>query len=160
MSNEKILTLLDESIALEMNMASFYQVLQQAFTEDSLFWSQLAQEELDHATLLKSTKENLGTDCEKLPNDFLCESVDKLKATNQKISQIINNFRESCPSRKEAFNTAFAFENSAGEIHYNYFMNKITVSPVEEILQELNQNDKDHAQRIRSYMEKNKIALE
>jgi ferritin len=160
MSLDKTIVLLDESIALEMNMASLYQIFQQTFSDDALFWRELTREEMDHATLLKSAKENLGTDCDKLPNDFLCESLEKLKATNKKITQNINDFRDTCPSRKQAFNTAFAFENSAGEIHYNYFMNKLAVSPLEEILQELNQNDKNHGQRIRSYMEKNNIILD
>ena len=160
MNNDNVIDLLDESIALEMNMASLYQIFQQALTDDALFWGELAREELDHATLIKSVKENLGTDIDKLPNDFLCESLEKLKATNKKIIQTINNSRESSPSRKQAFNTAFAFENSAGEIHYNYSMNKITVSPVEEILQELNQNDKDHGQRISRYMETHNIILD
>ncbi|HIJ78297.1 MAG: hypothetical protein OEY01_03195 [Desulfobulbaceae bacterium] len=160
MDNDKLITLLDESIVLEMNMASLYRIFQHEFADDALFWGQLAEEELGHAALLRSVKEHLGTDCDELPKIFLCESLDKIKATNQNIAGQLDKIRADCPSRRKAFDLAFALENSACEIHYNYFMNKIAVSPVEEILQELNQNDKDHAQRISKYMANNNIDMD
>jgi hypothetical protein len=49
---------------------------------------------------------------------------------------------------------------SAGEIHFQNTMTKSADSKVLEMFQKLNQDDKDHAKRIRAYMKENQIAIQ
>ena len=58
----------------------------------------------------------------------------------------------SAPSREIAFSLALKTEMSAGEIHFQSAMKKDTDSKALKLFQKLNQDDKDHAKRIRAYM--------
>jgi hypothetical protein len=46
---------------------------------------------------------------------------------------------------------------SAGEIHFQSAMTKSTDSEILQLFQTLNQDDKDHAKRIRAYMKEKGI---
>ena len=72
----------------------------------------------------------------------------------------MNQFKDIPPSRNLAFNTALEIEDSAGELHFQDFMDKETNSEIDELFQFMNRQDKDHAKRIRSYMEDNDISVE
>ncbi len=52
----------------------------------------------------------------------------------------------------EALRTAYEIETSVGEIHYQEFMKGKSSSLSDELFRQLNLEDKDHADRIRSYM--------
>lgn len=69
-------------------------------------------------------------------------------------------FNKLFPEDAEAFNIALNIENSAGEIHFEKFMNKETELKIDHIFQQLNKDDKDHANRISSYMNRNSIPLQ
>ena len=56
------------------------------------------------------------------------------------------------PSREDAFNLALKLAQSAGEIHFQQFMEKSSGSKLDLIFKRLNGDDKDHAMRILSYM--------
>jgi len=68
--------------------------------------------------------------------------------------------KNSSPSREEAFNLALRIENSVYELHYQGFMEKKTDSQLEEIFIQLNNGDKDHAERILNYMEEHDISVQ
>jgi hypothetical protein len=72
----------------------------------------------------------------------------------------LKQFKNIPPSRELAFNTALEIEASAGELHFQHFMDKETNSKIDELFQFLNRGDKDHAKRIRSYMKNNNISVE
>jgi ferritin len=143
--------LIDESIRLELNVADIYLFFQAAFPEDADFWWDLALEEKNHAALIRSLKEHflpLG----KVPQDLLASSRETIRETNAMIRELIDKYRRTPPSRKEAFQTACDLEESAAEIHFQDFMSRKGLSGLDEIFQRLNADDKDHGEKLRSYM--------
>lgn len=142
--------LLAESIRLEKSMAELYQAFEKAFPEDGDFWRELSFEEVNHSILLQSVQETMAAGAKELPTDFVCRSLAKLQESNAVVPEIAG--RAARMSREEALNLALQFELSAGEIHFQRFMKKTPDSMLAEIYQQLNQDDKNHAQRIQNYM--------
>ncbi len=53
---------LDESIQLELNLATLYTIFNDCFAEDEDFWWDLAMEERGHASLLQQEKKTAATE--------------------------------------------------------------------------------------------------
>ena len=154
-----ITALAEESINLELNLSEIYYLFYSYFAGDANFWQKLALEEEDHATLIKGGIEEFEPIGE-FPHAILSDSLNDLKEANKKICSLLEQFKNISPSREHAFNTALEIEVSAGELHFQAFMDKETNSTIDELFQFLNRQDKDHAKRIRSYMKNNEISLE
>jgi hypothetical protein len=78
--------------------------------------------------------------------------VQALCKTNNKLISLLKKYNEKPPSRKSAFNIALNIEKSAGELHFQLAMEKSPTSSIMEVLQVLNKDCKDHANRILAYM--------
>lgn len=149
--------LIEEAIKLELNMAKAYLSFHHRFAEDASFWGQIATEERNHAALLK-IGEQYFLDAGMFPSELLDTSLESLIKANTKLESTLMRERDSPLSRASAFNFALKFEESAGEIHFQHAMqNAEHSSEAIKILQCLNEADKDHANRIRSYMRQNGI---
>jgi len=148
---------LHESIQLEINVSDLYQLFYMKFPDDSEFWWQLSLEEVNHAALLRSIND-LFLPEKILPRNILEKLSEEISKANQSIRERISRYKLNTPSRSEAFTYAYQLELSAGEAHYEMFMNEIPESNVEKIFQKLNGEDKNHANRIDEYMKLNKIA--
>jgi len=157
--NDDIVSLLDESINLERNVSELYSLFHNLFTDDAGFWWKLVLEEQHHAALIRCGKENFEP-LNKFPHNLLHHNLQDLKDTNGKLRSLITEFQSNPPSREEAFNAALKIENSAGELHFQKFMSQESSLTIEKIFKELNRDDKDHAMRIRSYMEKHGIPVQ
>ncbi|MBT8042521.1 MAG: hypothetical protein KJN67_05260 [Pontiella sp.] len=140
--------LIEESIALEKNVAALYKIFSESVPEDADFWWQLHLEEKSHATLIRAAKDSFVRRG-KFPFDLIANSVEELKSSNQRIAAMVGKFLANPPSRLEALEVAIALENEAGESHYNQFMDKEAKNPVEGVFQQLNRDDKEHETRIR-----------
>ncbi len=154
--NERVSGLLEESIRLELNAAALYEAFYRAFPDDSEFWWRLVIEEKNHAALIRSIGEAfmpVGI----LPNGLLSPSLDKIREANTAVIALIARCKTASPSREDAFSMALNLEQSAGEIHFDAYMKTEAPSKIDEIFQGLNRDDKDHAQRIRSYRGKHGI---
>lgn len=157
--NEEFSQLAEESIQLELNVAKLYQIFRSTFPDDASFWNDLILEEDRHAALIQSLKDTIEP-AGILIDTLLSESIQEIKDANNKIISLITKYKDTPPSREEAFRTALKLEQSAGEIHFQKFMEKESGSEFEKIFQKLNSYDKDHAMRIREYMESHGIALQ
>ncbi|OQY11554.1 MAG: hypothetical protein B6I31_04700 [Desulfobacteraceae bacterium 4572_19] len=154
--NNDVTSLVDESINLELNVSDIYLLFYKFFPNDAEFWWKLALEEKNHAALIRGGKEYFEP-VNKFPHNLLHHSLQNLKDTNSKLLSLIKNFENTPPSREEAFNIALEIENSACELHYQNFIDEEVNSTTDKIFKKLNKDDKDHAMRIRSYMEKHGI---
>ncbi len=148
--------LIDESIKLELNIADIYMVFYNTFFEDSDFWWKMTLEEKSHANLIKSGRDTFFG---KFPPKLLAPSLQKLNNTNDKLISLLKEYKEKPPSRETAFNIALDIEQSTGEIHFQLAMEKSLTSSIMKIFQELNNDYKDHANRIRTYMRDNGIKI-
>ena len=156
--DQELLLHFDESIQLESNVADLYVMFQDTFPEDADFWKTLIIEERNHAALLKSGKEHFAP-VDTFPVDILSTTLEELKYANTKLVKLISQYQDKSPSREAAFNMALRIEQSAGEIHFQQFMQKKTDSHYAELFQRINGYDKDHESRIRAYMEDNAITI-
>ncbi len=148
--------LFQEAIELEMNVYELYSIFHDYFPEDADFWWEISLEEKNHAALIRSGQEHLA-EMKLFPDEILPDSLETIKEENEKIRQIIEKWKQIPGTRKEAFQTAFQLENSAGEAHFQEAMTEDKPSKVLEIFQQLNEEDKDHAQRIKNYLEEKNI---
>jgi ferritin len=157
---EKDLTaLINESMNLELNVAELYLMFHDLFPEDAAFWWNLVVEEKNHAALFRSGEE-LFLSRSKFPVDLVRGPLQDLIDKNRELSSLIEEYERNPPSREEAFNIALSIENSAGELHFQRFMDKDPGSRMGEIFQQLNQDDKDHVEKISSYMKCNNVRVE
>ena len=154
--NEQQQLLIDESIMLELNVSDLYMIFKWAFPEDSAFWWELVLEEKNHASLIIGIRDAFSS-VEGFPYELLAPNVKDLLEINNKLSQLIKKYKEEPPSREAAFKIALEIEQSAGEIYYQRFMEQENTTGIKKILQELNDESKAHAKRIREYMMDNII---
>ncbi|MFQ5952539.1 MAG: ferritin family protein [Candidatus Omnitrophota bacterium] len=143
---EKKKELLEEAIKLELNMSDLYLFYSNNFKEDREFWQQMAGEEKEHASLLEMAEDflNFGSDI----NDIIYTNLDELKEVNKNIKDTIEKFKKNLPSKEDAYKYAIEQEESAYELHYQKLMTGNPGSKTIETLQELNVDDKNHAERI------------
>ena len=149
--DRKLSQLIDESIKLELNVSKIYMFFCNTFPEDSAFWRKLALEEENHADLIKSGKGTFLLPGQ-FPSELLVSSVQTLCETNNKLVSLLKEYNEKPPSRESAFNIALNIEKSAGELHFQLAIETSPTSSIMEILQVLNKDCKNHANRILAYM--------
>ena len=150
-----LLKIANEALQLEYNVSKLYLIFRYAFPDDADFWWRLVLEENNHAALIKSGRDHFIPEGV-FPHEIF-PSMDELKKANKVLLSLLDKYENSPPTRKEAFNLALKTELSAGEIHFQRTMTKSTDSKVLNIFQKLNQDDKDHAKRIRAYMKQEGI---
>lgn len=154
-----LLQLVDEAINLELNVAKLYLRFKELFPEDSNFWWNLALEETNHAALLRSGRESFMS-VGMYPSELAAVTavtVEALGEENNEILRLLEEFKVNPPSRESAFHLAINQEESAGEIHFQRAMEILPSSEALELFQHLNNDDKDHARRLRTYMNSNGI---
>ncbi len=153
---EQIQQHLEESIQLELNLAKLYTIFSDCLSDDEDFWWDLAMEEQGHASLLQQEKKQ-PQQKEFFPENLLAKDLQSLIDTNTKISALIDTCSSKPPLRADAFNIAYDLEMAAGESHFQQFLDSPTSSFSANIFKQLNQEDRDHAERILQYMKENKI---
>ncbi len=143
---EKLKELLEASIELELCMSELYFLYAKLFPEDSEFWWKLANEEVNHASLLKSGRIYLERGI--LPGEIVHENITSLTKSIERIRNLVSEYSQKVPSFKDAYYEALKLESSAGEFHFQVLMTEETDSKIVKIFQDLAGDDKDHNKRI------------
>ena len=146
----RLVLIIDEAIELELNMSKLYGTFSEYLNRDRAFWFRIAIEEKNHAALLKTGREFIHFN--KFPLGLVPENLEFLKTSNRKVREAIKTFLKN-PDREQAFRLALELEKSAGEKHFQLFMEKGAKDSISDIFHRLNQADKDHEQRIKAYWE-------
>lgn len=157
-ADRDMVQLAEEAMRLEYNVSKLYMIFRDAHPEDKNFWWKLVIEEGNHAALIKSGRDYfmpVGV----FPDEMFA-AMEEMRAANRELGSLLEKYTDDPPSRETAFNVALKMEMSAGEIHFQQAMTKSADSKVLAMFQKLNQDDKDHAKRIRAYMEENQIAIQ
>ena len=155
---KSILQILDEAIKLELNVAELYRKFSSLFPDDAAFWWKLTIEETNHASLLRSGIDFLST-INELPAELVALPLEEFIRANAELSRILESVEATPPSRQQAFQIAITEEESAGEIHFQTAMGKIADTRILRVFQNLNQQDKNHAERLRKYSMRNNILI-
>ena len=150
MKTNHLSELINGSIELELNMATLYGIFAEQIEQDREFWWKLQQEEKSHAVLIRAARDSF-VKRDKFPSDLVAGSIEDLKKSNARVTQLISKFKKDTLTRCEACRLAVELEQEAGEIHYTKFMGKEAETTVESAFQQLNREDKDHAERIRQH---------
>ncbi|HEC15470.1 MAG TPA: hypothetical protein ENI99_02700 [Sedimenticola sp.] len=148
----------DQSIQLELNTAQLYFLFHRVFPEHKAFWWALHIEENNHAALIRSAREHF-VPTGRFPTDLLSSRLRELEETNANILALTGKYQRTPPTEEDAFNAALGLEASIGEIHFQQFMDKEEGSSLHKIFQRLNRDDKNHASRIRAYMDRHGIPV-
>lgn len=146
----KVEDIIDKAVQLELNLAKLYRIFAEHFDEDREFWSLLESEEKKHSALLKT-----GYDFARInrfPERIFPEQAEALDESINFVQQCIVDFIAK-PQRQLAFKMALELEKSAGEVHFQRFMESTARESLTAIFQKLNQADKDHVSRIQTYWE-------
>ena len=154
MSTGKLTALIDEAIKLEENMAELYTAFHRMFKEgaDPGFWWKLALEERSHAALLQTEKQ-YGLPGGLFPKDVVATTLGELEEANARVRYQLEQNKSAPPTRKEALSFALNTEVSAGEYHFQAALEKKPENRALELFQKLADDDRDHARRLREYME-------
>ncbi|MBN2162074.1 MAG: hypothetical protein JXR25_11350 [Pontiellaceae bacterium] len=151
MERDETIQLLHAAIDVELAMGELYAIFATTLPDDREFWSQLHLEEKHHASLLRTALDSFSNRA-LLAERLLPDSLVRVKNAHRRIIRLIAEFRNDVPDRKAACRLSILLEREIGEEHYNQFMHQIPESPIESVFQQLNLNDKDHAERITSYL--------
>jgi hypothetical protein len=139
-------------VEIESNVGKLYRAFASAYPVDSLFWNQLAVEEDRHATLLRTQKEYI-VDSPALHEHIFATPVESLYRINSKIEEILLLCEKQVPIRIDCFTIALQIEQSAGEVHLQNVHESPDDNIAVQVLQALSSADRDHAERIKSYLE-------
>lgn len=153
--NKILQELITEAINLEYKVSDLYMLFYEQYPEDEGFWWKLMLEEKNHASLLK-TINTFGDITGEFPNALIPEHLKEILDSNENVTSVIKNFKEK-PDRNKAFKIAIEIEESAGEAHYQVFINNPSNSKVINVFKKLGKEDSDHADRIRTYMKEKGI---
>jgi ferritin len=155
MMNDDLIQLANKAMQLEYNVSKLYMIFRDSCPEDTEFWWKLVIEESNHAALIKSGLDYF------MPEGYfpyeIFPSMEDLQKNNRELVSLLEKYINHPPSREIAFNLALRTEMSAAELHFQNTMTKSTDSDVLKLFQKLNQDDKDHAKRIRVYMKEKGI---
>ena len=156
--NQNLRQLIDEAIKLELNVGAIYLSFHHRFPEDASFWWKIAIEEKNHAALLRNGKQ-FFLDAGMFPDELVDTSLEALVGVNNELERILQQEKgDDPPSREAALNIAIKLEELAGEIHFQNAMQQAQhPSEAIKLFQNLNEDDKDHADRIRNYMRQHGI---
>jgi hypothetical protein len=146
--------ILDAAIDLENTMSGLYAYFSNRFPGDFDFWEQLRIEELNHAALLRTTKDLLRVNL--FPEGLIMDDLEDYERTIAFINHSMNE--KSIPNRKSAFELAHTIEKSSGELHFQETATKKDPDEITRIFMHLNGMDLDHAKRILEYQESNNLA--
>ena len=139
-----------------MRIADLYIIFQAALPDDAAFWKQMAQEERNHAAMIGGAK-TAFLERGEFPTELLTQNERALESTLARVKGLIKQYGKNPPSREVTFTTALEIEGAAGELHFQHAMENQTPAMPLQVFQQLNSMDKDHARRIRSYMNANEI---
>jgi len=148
---EQVPGVVEACAQLERKVGELYAVFHAAFPEHADFWMQLCLEEQNHAALFDSGQKYFAP-VGRFPADLMAVSPKDLSAVSDRVGSLLVSYQRKLPSVEEAFNVALSLEQSAGEIHFQRFMEERGGSSLDQIFRQLNRDDKDHAERLRARM--------
>jgi len=141
-----VVQIIDESISFEMETYKLYSFFSETFSLESNFWNQLAEEELNHVTVLRKIL-SFYQGNESVLESISPSDIEEVRKSRNHLNKLFEEFKNN-PKRDIAFKIAMEIEESVSESSYQNFMTKITDNPVATMFQFLNGQEKDHLLRV------------
>jgi hypothetical protein len=134
---ENLEKIIDASVAHELLMSELYMVFHHLFPMDSSFWWGMVVEEKSHASFI----ENFGrilSDMGDVAEEVYLQHFAMLQSSNIFLKERIVDFRNTPPSREEAFSTALEIEGAQSEYRFQQAMMKQYPGEIIRMLQMIN----------------------
>ena len=152
--DDKQIQLFQAAIQVELTVSKIYQLFSTIFKQDQKFWLQLANEEKNHATLLRYGLEEYRN-IDLFPQELLYSDIDQIIEFNKNLEKYLIEYSRNLPDQKTAYHFALQIEFSNKEKQYGIFMEKTPPeSKLIRLFQMLNGENKDHIKRIKQIIEK------
>ena len=139
---------------IEENTGKLYGLFSKMHPSDFAFWTQLANEEKNHAHLLKINRDYIASS-PILYKYLLATSVETLQNINEKIEEIIASCEMRKLARMDCLMIGLQIEQSAGELNYQQTMASENDDIVLQVMKLLSTEDHNHAKQITQYMQAN-----
>lgn len=147
--------LIQELIRFENKVAELYDLFGQFFEEDNEFWEKLKNEEENHAIILDNAQKQF-LKMDKFPQELIEIPLSRVVKENIRLNSILNDFKITIPTKKIAFETALEIEKYFSEYIYQQAMVKPNPGKILSIIQKINNDEKNHIERIEVYMNSKK----
>lgn len=146
MSDSSYEELFVESIRQEILISKLYLLFSEIFPEDASFWWNLSQEEIDHASLLKTAKQFFDSE---VPDsrEILFSDVEVLKVANSKVSDKIDDWSSNHPDKVSAYEFAYTIEQQGQEDYLQTFL-KFNDKKIADVFRKLSFANNLHSERI------------
>jgi rubrerythrin len=143
--------LFETSVGFEKNIAELYLRFSAMFDDDREFWWKLSLEEQNHSALFRSFLERF-LPAKLFPDDILDPDIERLAAADTHVLAAIERLAANPPSPIDACRMAIEIEEMSGERFFQEAMVKESSSEALALVQRINNEDKNHAIRIRERM--------
>jgi len=138
-------------IDLETQVGKIYSMFAEQFCEDRDFWARLAEEEMEHASLLRTHLEFL-VESKPVFDSLAPEKKETFLAVHRRITAILAEIKTVQVTRMDAHSVALQIEQSAGEAHFQETIERDDPRVPVAVFANLASADKDHARRIQEHM--------
>lgn len=146
--------ILSESINYELDTYNMYILFAQNLQNDAEFWETLAEEELNHTSVLRKIQQFYQGDSTVI-DIISVKDVKAIQESRRHMEKLMVKFVEN-PNLKMACNIGMEIEKSVVEKSYQKFMSIKTDDSIIQLFQALNGEEKDHFKRIQKHsQEKN-----
>lgn len=146
---KNLLDILNESIHYELDTYNTYILFAQTLQSDAEFWETLAEEELNHTSVLRKIQQFYQGDST-IIDIISVKDVHAIQESRRYLEKLIEKFKEN-PNLKMACNIGMEIEKSVVEKSYQKFMSKITDDRIIKLFQTLNGEEKNHFKRIQKH---------
>jgi len=133
---DKVKLMLEESVKFELEAYKIYGIFKESNKTDSEFWGIIAEEELDHASLLKKCI-SLHSDNTEILDIISTVDIEIIADARKNAERYITEFQNN-PTPQKAWELAIKIENSIVESAYQKFMDSMPDSKLRELFQLLN----------------------
>ena len=140
---------LNEAIDYELDTYHLYSLFSKRLDTDSQFWESIAEEELNHVSVLRKIQSFLQGDI-KVKDKVIIGDLESIKRVRVKLYQLEKKFKEN-PTPELAYSIGTEIEESVVEKTYQKFLRMVTDDSVISLFQSLTGDEKNHLQRIHDY---------
>jgi len=150
--SDQTIRMLEKYSEHELKVSELYTLYSDLFPEDRSFWFNMALEEKNHASLIKSS--TLYVKLGMLPKQMIYDCIENAENTIVEMSGRIEQYLALTPPKCEAYRFALLVERSPCEAHFKDAMLTPSDDKVMQILQKICRMDAFHFTRVDSMMEK------
>ena len=157
--DKNITEILNESIKQELLVSDFYALFETTCREDSEFWYNLSQEELNHSAILQAERDEFY-EAGLLPEELVLADLKTLQEQNYLLSDFLGILKISPPSIEQALSIGFCLEGAITETVFRSCLKEYPETRALRIFQFMVGEERAHIEKILQYASEMEISIE